>query len=232
MYLNIHESAIFIADSHFNKKNQQFLIFLKKLLNKQIQTKQLFLMGDMFDFLSSQTKYFINQNQEVIDLLNILSKEIQIVYLEGNHDYNLQALFPHILIIPRKKQPLLASYKKTNIALSHGDNFTNWKYNLFCFIIRNSVFLKTIDIFDYKYKLCKLIDNSLLKKSICRKIPNFDKIVQKRLSFYDCDMVIEGHFHQGGVFKKENKTYINIPSLCCSNKYIKLDELNFRMEDL
>ena len=41
MYLNIHESAIFLADSHFNKKNQHFLQFLQKVKNKQIKDFQM-----------------------------------------------------------------------------------------------------------------------------------------------------------------------------------------------
>lgn len=59
-------------------------------------------MGDNFDFISGESKYFIKQNKELIEILNKLSKEIQIVYLEGNHDYNLANLFPNILVVKEK----------------------------------------------------------------------------------------------------------------------------------
>ena len=35
MYLSIKQDAIFLADSHYNQKNRQFLLFLKKLENKE-----------------------------------------------------------------------------------------------------------------------------------------------------------------------------------------------------
>ena len=81
MNLQIQQEAIFVADSHFNEKNREFLQFLKKIENQEIQTSQLFLMGDIIDFISSECKFFIKQNSEVITLLNNLSKNMQIVFM-------------------------------------------------------------------------------------------------------------------------------------------------------
>ena len=72
MYLNIEEGAVFIADSHFNQKNKELLILLKRIENKEIQASQIFLMGDMIDFISGESKYFVRQNIEVIELINKL----------------------------------------------------------------------------------------------------------------------------------------------------------------
>jgi len=47
----IKENAIFIADSHYPHHGDDFLTLLKKLDNKEIETQQLFLMGDNFDLL-------------------------------------------------------------------------------------------------------------------------------------------------------------------------------------
>ena len=52
MYLSIKDDAIFVADAHFNKKNREFLTFLKKVESNEIITTQLFLMGDI---LKSET---------------------------------------------------------------------------------------------------------------------------------------------------------------------------------
>ena len=56
MYLSIKQDSIFVADSHYNQKNKQFLFFLKQIENKKIKTTQLFLMGDMIDFISGESK--------------------------------------------------------------------------------------------------------------------------------------------------------------------------------
>lgn len=227
MCLDIKEGAIFVADSHFNKKNQQFLKLLIKIEKKEILTTQLFLMGDMIDFISGESRYFIKQNIEVINLLNKLSQTIKIVYLEGNHDYNLKSIFPNIEVIPRNNQPFFATFKGKSVALSHGDNFINWKYDLYCAFIRNSVFLKFMNFIDINYFISKKIENGLLNKNICHKMSYFEKIVTKRVNNYKTDIIIEGHYHQGDSFVINGQKYINIPSLCCSDTYIQITEFEF-----
>jgi len=227
MFLNLEDNAIFVADSHFNLKNTEFLIFLEQLDSKKIETHQLILMGDNFDFLSGESKYFIQQNKTLIDILNKLSLTMQIVYLEGNHDYNLQKLFPNIKVYKREDQPLLGTYQDKTIALSHGDNFINWKYDLYCKIIRNSILLKFLNMIDFGNFISKKIDSSLLEKNICHKMKNFKTLVEKRMNNYKSDIVIEGHYHQGSTHKFKNKIYINIPSLCCDKTYMKLKNHEF-----
>ena len=232
MYLSIKQDSIFVADSHYNQKNKQFLFFLKQIENKKIKTTQLFLMGDMIDFISGESRYFIKQNSEVIELLNKLSNEIEIIYLEGNHDYNLKTLFPSIQVIKRENQPLLAKLNDKTVSISHGDNFINWKYDLYCKIIRNSIFLRFMNLIDINFFISKKIENALVKKNICHKIENFKKLVEKRLENYNTDIVIEGHYHQGETFYIKEKKYINIPSLCCQEKYVIIKNLDFVGESI
>jgi UDP-2,3-diacylglucosamine hydrolase len=228
MFLNIQENAIFVADAHYNEKNSEFLTFLEKLQSKEIQTKQLFLMGDIFDFICSQSKYFVNINQELIDIINELSKEIEVIYLEGNHDYNLKPLFNNVIIYKRSEQPINAKYKNKMISLAHGDIFTPWHYNLYCAIIRNKPLLWFLNKIDINNFISKKIYFFLLEKSICSKMKDFDSFAKKRLQNYNSDIIIEGHFHQGKSYDFQNKTYVNIPSLCCEKKYFVLEQNFFK----
>ena len=233
MYLSIQNEAIFVADSHYNEKNKEFLLFLKKIESKEILCSQLFLMGDMIDFISGESRYFIKQNYQVIELLNKLSKDIQIVYLEGNHDYNLKSIFPNINVIKRENQPLLAKLENNQtISLSHGDNFINWKYDLYCKIIRNTFFLQFMNLIDINFFISKKIEDSLVKKNICHKMSNFKQLIEKRLENYNTDIVIEGHYHQGDIYNINNKKYVNIPSLCCQKEYVKIKDLEFEKVNL
>ena len=233
MYLSIQNEAIFVADSHYNEKNIEFLTFLKKIESKEILCSQLFLMGDMIDFISGESRYFIKQNYQVIELLNKLSKDIQIVYLEGNHDYNLKSIFPNINVIKRENQPLLAKLENNQtISLSHGDNFINWKYDLYCKIIRNTFFLQFMNLIDINFFISKKIENTLVNKNICHKMNNFKQIVEKRIKNYNTDIVIEGHYHQGDIYNINNKKYVNIPSLCCQKEYVKIKDLEFEKVNL
>lgn len=225
--LNICESAIFVADSHFNQNRNAFYLFLKQLQSQTITASQLFLMGDMFEFITQESHYFVQQNQEVITLLNELSKHIEIIYLEGNHDYNLEKLFPKILVVSRQQQPLMASYKEQKVALSHGDNFTPFLYNLYCTIIRNKPLLVFLNAIDFNHWLSKKIDKALSAKNICHTFTHFQEWVEKRVNHYDADLIIEGHYHQGKEFMFANKRYINVPSLFCSQEYLLLENNEF-----
>ena len=232
MYLSIKQDSIFVADSHFNEKNRELLTLLKKVESKEIVTSQLFLMGDIFDFISGESRYFIKQNIEVINLLNKLSNEIEIIYLEGNHDYNLKSVFPKIEVIKRENQPLLAKYEDKTVSLAHGDNFINWKYDLYCKFIRNTIFLRIMNFIDINFFISKKIENALVKKNICHKMKNFEEIVSKRVKNYNTDIVIEGHYHQGNSYFMDEKRYINIPSLCCQKKYVTIKSLEFKGESI
>ena len=232
MYLSIKQGSIFVADSHYNQKNRQFLLFLKKLENKEIKTTQLFLMGDMIDFISGESKYFIKRNSEILELLNKLSNEIEIIYLEGNHDYNLKTLFPNINVIKRENQPVLGKLNNKTVSISHGDNFINWKYDLYCKFIRNSIFLRFMNFIDINFFISKKIEDSLVKKNICHKMGNFKQLIEKRLENYNTDIVIEGHYHQGDIYNINNKKYVNIPSLCCQKEYVKIKDLEFEKVNL
>lgn len=232
MYPKIEDGAIFIADSHFSKKNDELVYFLEKIKKKEIYISQLFLMGDIFDFISQESKYFIKINKIVIDLLNTISKDVKITYLEGNHDFNLKGIFKNIKIVRLEEQPIYFRYQDKKIALSHGDNFTSWKYMAYSKIIRNSIFLKFLNFLDVNYFISKKIENMLHKKSICHKIEKFRNIVEKRVYFYNSDVIIEGHYHQGDKFLIDGKLYINIPSLTCQKEYVKLVDNSFIKENL
>lgn len=232
-FLKIQENALFVADSHYNEKRPEFLAFLEKLSDSSIQTTQLFLMGDMIDFISGESKYFIKRNKNVINLLNELSKTIEIIYFEGNHDYNLKIIFPNIKIIKREEQPLFGKYQNQKVGLSHGDIFVNDRfYDIYCKVIRNHGLLTFLNSIDFNNWISKKIYYGLLDKKICSKMTNFDKIVEKRVQHYDCDLIIEGHFHQGSEFQINDKRYKNIQSLTCSNEYVRFENGVFIGEKL
>lgn len=220
----IQENAIFIADSHYNNNRTILYKLLKDIVDKKIKTYQIFLMGDMFDFLSYEIKYFTQQNKKVIDLINEISLDIQIIYFEGNHDYDLMHIFPNILVIPRDQQPMNTLINNKITALSHGDIFTPVSYDIFTRIIRNRYLLKFLDTIDIGNWLTKKVEADLMKKSICKKQKNFDKFIEKRVKKYYADLIIEGHYHQGVITDK----YINVPSLCCSRQYMIYQDKQFK----
>lgn len=210
MFLNLQKGALLIADAHYpNHKRVEFLSLLKRLKDGGIQTQQLILMGDIFDLLVGNSPYLKKRFQKEIHLLEEIAKKVELIYLEGNHDFYLNPLFGNaIKIVPRELQPLLFTYKNKSFALSHGDKYEVPKsYTLYSKLIRNPLILKLLPDCIAKYKL-----QQMQRKKICKEVKNFNKIVSKIKGHYQSDYIIEGHYHQGVIVEN----YISLPSFACS----------------
>ncbi|HIQ46357.1 MAG TPA: UDP-2,3-diacylglucosamine diphosphatase [Sulfurovum sp.] len=218
--LAIKENALFIADSHYPHHGDDFLALLQKLDSEEIQTSQLFLMGDNFDLLFGHNDYIQTFSAEAISLLQTLSEKLEIHYFEGNHDFCLRALFPYITVYSREVQPVMFQLGEKKVAISHGDKYmTGFGYDLYCKILRNKITLTLLKPFE------KAIINHRMKKlsqkHICFTFHGFEKRVEEILRHYeDADLVIEGHFHQS---KKVGK-YISLPSQACQGLVAQVEE--------
>ena len=218
--ITIKEQALFIADSHYPHHGDAFLDLLKKLESGELQTSQLFLMGDNFDLLFGYNDYIKTFSQEAIALLQTLSKKLEIHYFEGNHDFCLEELFPNMQVYSREQQPVTYKLGDKKVAISHGDKYvTGFGYDLYCKVLRNRTTLTLLKPFE------KAIINhrmkKLSKKHICFIFHGFEKRVGQILENYaEADLVIEGHFHQSKILGK----YISLPSLACQGRVSVIEE--------
>jgi len=220
----LQEGTILIADAHYSKKYPQFLSFLQALDSEEIKTGQLILMGDMFELLFGVIKQTHTDNAEEIALLDKLSKKIEIIYFEGNHDFGLQDIFTGMVIYPLQEQPQIAVFNEQKIQISHGDTKTPLSYQLYTKLIRNPYILKLIGVMD---KICSHCIIKWLKsrgetKNPCYQIKGFEDIIHRRLNYLkreSLDVVIEGHFHQDTKFSLYGFDYINLASFACNQKY-------------
>jgi UDP-2,3-diacylglucosamine hydrolase len=222
--MTIQPNALFIADAHFNSLRKDLLPLLQKIETQKIQVSQLFLMGDIFDFLCGGIQHFYDTNLELITLIQSISKKIDTYYFEGNHDYNLETIFPHITIFARSQQPQYSFLDDKKTALAHGDIYTPQIYDSYSAIIRNKAFMKFLNFLNINNWLSAITIEKLSKKKICHPMENFEAFQQKRVEDYQCDLVIEGHFHQGYLGNK----YINIPSFACEQKYMLYSDGEFK----
>jgi UDP-2,3-diacylglucosamine hydrolase len=227
--LTLHDNHIIVSDVHFNQARLDFIPFLQKILDEEIITSQLILNGDIFDLLVGVIDYTIDYNKIIIDLLNKLSQKIEIIYLEGNHDFVLQNLFPNIKVYSIKQQPIILNHKNKKVAISHGDIFSGDKfYDIYVSIIRNKIFLKLLNFIDKKIdnKISKSIINNQIIKNKCYKLEDFESTAKNRIEYYkklNIDIIIEGHHHQDMTINQEKIKYINLPAFVCNKNYVKLD---------
>ena len=214
MSKQIKELALFIADAHYPHHGDAFLTLLKNIESQNIKTSQIFLMGDIFDLLFGYNEYIKSFSEEGIELLQRLSKKIEIVYLEGNHDFSLQEIFPDIKVYKREQQPIHYKLNHQDVYLSHGDKYeTGFGYNLYSKLLRNKTLLTTLRPFEKQ-----IIDHRMKKlkqKKICGNFKGFKKRFDAIRSHYPKDsLIIEGHFHQA----LQHKNYISLPSLACQGE--------------
>ena len=234
----IKEGAIFIADAHENVNRNGFLKFLRAVDSGEIkEPPQIFLLGDMFDFLTGEGEYTIEFYTEHLRLINKISQKVEIFYFEGNHDFRLSNLFnktreiwdghemlryKSIRVYDIYDQP--ANFKTINeerVQIAHGDIFLPFIDKYALRFLRVKWFLKFMNALDkfLNFKISKVILARLTKKNLDYKIPNFKELMGKHLQGYEANIVIEGHYHQGEQFNIYDKFYINLPCFACEQSY-------------
>ena len=221
----IKEGALFIADAHYPHHGNNFLKILEQLEESTKPPSQLFLMGDIFDLLFGYNEYIKSFSEEAITLLNRLSRKLEIIYLEGNHDFCLKEIFPQIKVYSRSEQPVKFILNNQAVYLSHGDKYqTGLGYNFYSKLLRRKSTLTLLRPLEKR-----IIDHRIEKlkqKNICGEFITYKKRFDSIRSHYPKDaLIIEGHFHQGITYKN----YISLPSLACQEKVgiIKNGELKF-----
>jgi UDP-2,3-diacylglucosamine hydrolase len=173
--LELKKGAIFIADAHYPNHGKEFLTLLQNIQSGKIKTSQLILMGDIFDLLVGTSIYLKDKFKTEIALIDSIAKNIEVIYIEGNHDFYLKPLFKNVKTIPIEQQPLTMQNKNKTIALSHGDKYCmNLSYKIYTKLIRNPIILKLIPQAYAKNKL-----KSMQNKKICKEIKDFNLLAKK-----------------------------------------------------
>lgn len=220
----LHEGAILVADSHCASWRPVFMDFLGALERGEIQTTQLVLMGDNFDLLFGPVTQTLHENRDSIELLNRLSQIIEIIYLEGNHDFRLTSLFPDIYVVGRSQQPLILTYQEQHVALLHGDLKVPFGYSLYTSLIRNRPILFCLNIINTVFNgiIINTLSKQMQRKNHCQKIQNFEAIADRHTTaswVSKCDVLIEGHFHQNRTYTIGRLKYINLGAFACNERY-------------
>ncbi|WP_428738007.1 UDP-2,3-diacylglucosamine diphosphatase [Sulfurimonas sp.] len=227
--LQIKEGAFVIADAHYCKERPQLLELIKAIHSKKLQPPQLFLMGDIFDALFGSIEHTYKDNMEMIKLLQEIAQTMEVIYFEGNHDFNLKAVFNNIQIFTIKQQPVLCSFEDKKIYLAHGDFDAPLGYQIYTSFIRNPLMLKILKPLDnlFNHFILNFVDNHLKKKEDCKELDWFDDFIKNRFqNKYECDFFLEGHFHQNKLLKLEKMSYINLGAFACNQRYFIVKSLH------
>ncbi len=227
--IEILKGALILSDAHFSPTRPELFPLIESIYTEKIQVPQLILMGDIFDALFGAIAHTYLNNQKMIEMLQSISKKIAVIYLEGNHDFNLKTLFPHMQIFPIAKQPVSCHYKNKKILLAHGDFAGPIGYRMYTAVIRNPFVLPLLKIIDFvtHHAILNYVYAHLAKKEDCNEFRGFHAFIAKRIeNSYSCDYFIEGHYHQNKQIKFEKFTYINLGAFACNQRYFTVKSLD------
>lgn len=252
--MKLENKAIFIADAHENSQRKGFLEFLRAVDSGEITTPQLIIMGDMFDMLVgeiSATHEFATPY--IILLEKLANKGIEVLYIEGNHDFNVKRFFHQVKVYPLQKQPLtLQNLQKitikrakfgtkglefvgkgiefkdlSSVVLAHGDIFLPPFLALALKSLRISFLLRGLNIIDkiFKNKLSAHIVANQKKKNLFYQITDFNALAQQRYAQYGVDraLIIEGHYHQNVIINTKECKYINLPTFAYERSFFVVE---------
>lgn len=234
--LIILEGAYLISDAHFSKLRPELLGLIERIHAQKIFPPQLILMGDIFDALFGDVAYTLRENRYLVELLGEISKKIPIIYLEGNHDFNIKEYFPSMDVFSIDEQPVEFVFENKKVSLAHGDFDGNWSYKLYVKLIRNRAVVKFLTLIDSLIgnKILKKLDAYLSLKDDCREFMGFrDFIASRNLQQYKSDYFIEGHYHQNKQFDFDDFEYINLGAFACNQRYfvVKLMQDKLLLEE-
>ena len=226
--IKIREGALLIADAHFSHQRPELLSLIEAIHSKKLQATQLILMGDVFDALFGSVTHTLEINAQIVSLINDISEQIEVIYLEGNHDFNLKDVFPKAKVFTIQNQPIICTYEDKTVCLAHGDFSGDFFYKVYTSLIRNPSVLKLLNSFDnmMNHYILEKLDNYLSKKDDCKEFTGFEEYMKNRLANrVACDYFIEGHYHQNRSIDFENFRYINLGAFACNQRYFIVKSL-------
>lgn len=229
MSLELKEGALFLTDAHYPRHKEELLALFDAFLLSP--PPQLFLLGDIFEFLSAPLPYSILYNKELVEKINLLSEKTEILYLEGNHDFLIADIFPNSKIFPIEAQPVKLLFEDKTIGVMHGDKFERLRYRAYAKIIRNSFMIRFLRFLtlDINGRFAKKLYGALLKKNLCRDFPGFEEKKLSILPLYDLsgiDILVEGHYHRRVSLSYNGLNYEALSAFACNKSFFKVESQN------
>jgi UDP-2,3-diacylglucosamine pyrophosphatase LpxH len=182
--------AIIISDLHLGSnvcQSKEILKFLHLIDNLEIITDKLIINGDFFD--SWDFRRLSKQHWKILSAIRKISKKIQIVWINGNHDGPSEVI-SHLIGVEVAEEFILQSgFEK--IMIIHGHQFDD-------FIVDHPIITEIADFF---YRQLQKIHIFWAKnaKKYSKTFLRCSEKIEKRAKEYafqkDCRAVCCGHTH-------------------------------------
>ena len=232
--------TLFISDVHLGSINSQ----ASKLLDvfKKYEFEKLIIVGDFIDMTSLKRKFFWTQDNSTViqKVLRLSRKEVEVVYIIGNHDFYIRDLIEEgpisigeILICD---EYIYETIKGERIFITHGDCFDGFiRLHPFLYVLGDKAYSLSMFINKYYNRIRKIFGfqywslSAYLKtrvKNAIKFISEYKNMSEARLKEVKCDSIMIGHTHTPEI---ELGRYYNTGDFCESCSYI-IENLNGDIE--
>ena len=229
-------STFFISDVHLGlasrqkerEKENHLLSFLASILPS---TRELFVLGDLFDFwFEYGTVIPKGFHRTLAALQGFTDKSIPVHYLTGNHDFWMRDFFSQELGIEVHREPFETSIDGKRVYLHHGDGLAqrDLGYRIIKPILRNG-----INIWFYKWihpdigvPIAKGSSRTSRKHTGQKDFGEDDGMIRfaERKIGEGMDIVVMGHRHKPAVVNIGKGLYINLGDWISWNSYAVMKE--------
>lgn len=228
------ERLVILSDLHlWGPQDPLYRALLRFMQEKLSDGDKFFIVGDLFDLFIGNKSVFVHRYYEVLEALKKLAeRNIEVFYIEGNHDFHLEGIFEDCSHVRIYSDHLDYEWNGRRLLFCHGDKI-NWKdigYQAFRFGLRNLFTQSLIEV--APGSLIDRIGSSLSKASRGYH-PEPNETVIQLFRNYACeqisngyDFVVMGHSHylDDMRFRVEDHEgqYINVGYPRKHRKYLEL----------
>lgn len=220
----MNDGYLFISDIHLglqpkeveDKKERLLVKFLEFALT---EAKELFILGDLFDYWFEYKKVYQKGFYRTLTALkNISEKDIQIHYLIGNHDFLHRDFFTKEIGCKLYKNPFEVVIENKKFYLAHGDGMVKKDigYKILKKILRNNIVQKMYSLIHPDLGIAIASKTSKTSREYTKQ-KHYGEIdglfeVAKRKIESGYDYVIMGHSHHRFLKNYKQGVYINLGS--------------------
>ena len=204
-YPNIEKTmqVIIASDLHIISEHDERAQYLLKIISDidNDHVKYFILNGDVFDFCLGSSDFYRKKFAKIGRALSSLAeKGTQVIYLQGNHEFDIDKLgWPGVCFITSKDY-ILPFSKNTHIAFSHGDLLSSpWHYHYYIRFLRSPFVMFLVSLIPGK-----LLDSLSLYFSSFSRDSQKNRVFPKErilaainswVDTLDCQHAVVGHFH-------------------------------------
>ena len=212
----------FISDAHLGiedyaaeaGRRARLLAFLRSLRGK---ARQLYIVGDLFDFWFEYRTVVPRQHYTVLHALSSLVESgVRVTYLGGNHDFWLGTFLKEQVGVETADGPLTVTHQGRKIYIAHGHGLisSDLGYRLFSKITRSALCIRLFQMIhpDCGFRIGRLVSRMSRRHGAPTAWDPREAYRDLAFSLLDqgYDAVVFGHTHRPTLQHRGDKVYVNL----------------------